>query len=225
MRFGSAGPKQFEILHGRPLLSYSLERLAGLGPSGIGLVLPATGLTAEVSEVVVDARKRFPEVPIHTVEGGPRRQDSVARGLRSMDAPADVVLVHDSARPFPPIEATQLLIQRAHEVGGGLLAIPVVDTVKQEGPPGRVARTLDRTGLWLAQTPQAFRGQFLRSVEHLLEGDILFTDEAAALEHLDIPVALVPGDPMNLKVTRPEDLRRAAAALSSGLFNAQPGAV
>lgn len=212
-RFGSAGPKQFEALHGKPLLAYSLFRLAELKPRAIVLVLPSTGLTAEVSEILVECRERFPDVSFRTVEGGLRRQDSVARGLRSLEMVVDLVLVHDAARPFPPIEATRLLIERAHEVGGGLLAVPVTDTVKQEGPPGRVARTLDRSGLWLAQTPQAFRGQFLRSVEHLLDGGEEFTDEASVLERLDIPVALVPGDSLNIKVTRPEDLRRAAAAL------------
>lgn len=214
-RFGSAGPKQFEMLQGKPLFFYSLCRLAGLKPKAIVLVFPARGLTSEVSEAVEEARERFPEISIRIVEGGIRRQDSVARGLRSLDLDAEIALVHDAARPFPPLDATRLLIEQAHKVGGGLLALPVHDTVKQEGPAGRVARTLDRTGLWLAQTPQAFRGQFLRSVEHLLDGREEFTDEAAALERLNIPVALVPGDALNLKVTRGEDLRRATAWLNA----------
>lgn len=214
-RFGSAGPKQFELLHGKPLIAYSLQRLAELKPTVMVLVLPASGMTAEISDVLVEARERFPETSFRTVEGGIRRQDSVAHGLRSLDIGVDVVLVHDAARPFPPLDATRLLIEQAHEVGGGLLAVPVNDTVKQEGPPGRVARTLDRTGLWLAQTPQAFRGQFLRAFEHLLDGKDEFTDEASVLERLNVPIALVPGDSLNIKVTRPDDLRRAAAAIQA----------
>lgn len=210
-RYGDGSPKQFELLQGRPLFAFSLERLAALGPVSVVVVLPAAGVTAEANEALDEIRNRFPDVVFRTVNGGIRRQDSVARGLRAIDRDADVILVHDAARPFPPAEATRILIRSANDAGGGLLAVPVVDTVKQEGPAGRVARTLDRTGLWLAQTPQAFRAQFIRPVERLLDGDEEFTDEAAALERLSVTVALVPGDVLNFKVTRTEDLRRAAS--------------
>jgi 2-C-methyl-D-erythritol 4-phosphate cytidylyltransferase len=210
-RFGEGSPKQFELLRGRPLFAIALERLAALAPVGVVLALPPAGVTTEATEALDEFRERFPDIVLRTVTGGLRRQDSVARALRAIDRDVDVILVHDAARPFPPIEATRILIQSAMDYGGGLLAVPVVDTVKQEGPPGRVARTLDRSGLWMAQTPQAFRAQFIRPLERLLDGGEEFTDEASALERINVPVALVPGDVFNFKVTRPEDLRRAAS--------------
>lgn len=209
-RYSKAGAKQFEMLQGRPLFVFSLERLAGLGPISVVVVLPPAGMTAEATEALEEIRGRFSDIQFRSVSGGNRRQDSVARGLRAIDRDADVILVHDAARPFPPVEATRMLIRSASDAGGALLAVPVVDTVKQEGPPGRVARTLDRSGLWLAQTPQGFRAQFLKPLERLLDGSEELTDEASALERLSVPVALVPGDSFNFKVTRPEDLRRAA---------------
>lgn len=216
-RLSGSRPKQFELVNGRPLFSYALARLTLVpGVEEIVLVLPESGAPREISPVLEDVARVRPGLRLRTVLGGPRRQDSVAAGLRALGPFAGVVLVHDAARPFPPVEGIRALARQAARVGGALLAVPVVDTVKRERSGGLVAETLDRRGLWLAQTPQAFRAEYGERLAALLSGPDEFTDEAAALESLGVDVALVPGDSANFKVTLPEDLRRAAAILDQG---------
>jgi 2-C-methyl-D-erythritol 4-phosphate cytidylyltransferase / 2-C-methyl-D-erythritol 2,4-cyclodiphosphate synthase len=210
-RLGGARPKQFEAVAGRPLFAHALDRLAALeGLAEVVLVTPRDGAPGEVEAELSALRRTRPELWVGSVAGGERRQDSVAAGLAALEARGGVVLVHDAARPFPPVEGMRALAARAEGVGGALLAVAVVDTVKQEGPAGRVARTLDRRGLWLAQTPQGFRAEHAGAMRELLAGAEEFTDETAALERLGVSVALVPGDAENFKVTHAADLARAA---------------
>ena len=132
---------------------------------------------------------------------------AAARGAR----PDDWVLVHDAARPCLRGEyLTQLAEVLGHDEVGGLLALPVADTVKRADIRGRVAATVPREGLWLAQTPQMFRFAVLRTA---LERHPEVTDEASAVEAAGLAPKLVEGDPLNLKVTRPGDLALAAAIL------------
>ncbi len=222
-RFGAATPKQFELLGGRPLFAWSVDRIAGIA-SGAGhagqaaiievvLVLPEAGIPHVAEREIIDIEGRHPEVRFSRTIGGARRQDSVAAGLAALTSRCDVVLVHDSARPFLPVEAVENLIAEAHATGGALLACPATDTIKQADEQGRVAATLDRRTIWMAQTPQAFRAEYLNAVADLLRSEREFTDEAAALEALGVGVRLIPSPATNLKITTPEDLRRAAAMI------------
>ena len=148
--------------------------------------------------------------------GGARRQDSVANGLAALTVPYDVALVHDAARPFPDPEAVARLATLTVATGGGLLAAPATDTVKRADGEGRVAETLDRNGIWLAQTPQAIRADLVgRAIADLRSPGLEVTDEAALLERWGVPVALVDGGAGNFKVTRPADLRLAEALVAS----------
>lgn len=209
-RFGGDLPKQFELLAGKPVFVHSIEALASLGIERIALVTPPEGLPESAKPHLRGLESKLALVP-----GGARRQDSVAAGLTSLGDGFDVALVHDAARPLLPIDATRRLVERTMDIGGGLLALPAVDTIKQSDAAGLVKATLDRRTIWLAQTPQAIRADHLPRLIELLQGPEEFTDEAAAMERLAIPIALVEGSGSNFKITWPEDLRAAEQALAA----------
>ncbi len=141
--------------------------------------------------------------------GGPRRQDSVRLGLEALGE-CDWVLVHDGARLLVnPLLSEGL--EAAQETGAAVPAVPITDTVKSAGPDGIIERTLDRGRLWAAQTPQVFRYDLLLRAHREITADV--TDDAAMLEALGLPVKLYPGSPLNIKVTKLEDLRTAEALL------------
>lgn len=208
-RMGSETPKQYLALAGRCLLEHSLHALLG-NPAiaSVVVALHPDDTHAATLELLRDPR-------VHTTTGGHQRADSVLAGLNWLAdrvATTDWALVHDAARPCLPAEDLQRLITTVRASGvGGLLAEPVVDTVKQAAPDGRVERTLDRDRLWRAQTPQMFRlGEIQVALQQALAAGQLMTDEAAAMEYAGHPVQLVRGSPANLKVTVAEDLALAA---------------
>lgn len=212
-RFGDPLPKQYQGLAGRPLIQWTLAPFLARDDVAALVVVLAPGDGHWASARPADPRLR-------TARGGERRQDSVAAGLAALadDAAADDwVLVHDAARPcLGAGDLDRLIAALADDPVGGLLAVPVSDTLKAADASGRIARTVEREGLWAAQTPQMFRYRAL--------GDALaaaaaqgrrLTDEAAALEGTGQAPRLVPGSPDNLKITRREDLALAAAVLAS----------
>ena len=198
---------------GRPLLAWTLEPFV----SGRRIELIVVVAAAER----VDELRAAPWLPdgAIVVAGGPRRQDSVAAGITELEragAPAErVVLVHDAARPAVGASLIDLVIEAADELGAAIPAVPVVETLKRVTDDGRIDGTVDRRGLWAAQTPQGVRLGLLREAYGRFppEGPDVFTDEAALLEACTIPVHVVPGLPDNLKVTHPADLGRAASVL------------
>lgn len=207
-RFGSATPKQYLLLDGRPLLAHTLDVLCGCG--GID----------EVAVVISPGDEWFDGFvwPDHVQVlrvGGASRAESVANGLAALAADEDDwVLVHDAARCCLSPDALQRLLD---EVGddaiGGILAQPVADTVKH-GKVGRIAATVPRDGLWLAQTPQMFRaGLLAEALQHAANPAI--TDEASAIELLGHAPRLVVGEAQNFKVTWPGDLALAGAILAA----------
>ncbi|GIX31197.1 MAG: 2-C-methyl-D-erythritol 4-phosphate cytidylyltransferase [Porticoccaceae bacterium] len=212
-RLGGALPKQYLPLGGRPVLDHVLARLLALDP--VQLVV---ALAPGDERFATLAAARDPRV--RSVTGGGERAESVARALAALEGVAadDWVLVHDAARPcLDPADAKRLLAAVADSPVGGLLACPVSDTLKVDDGRGRSARTLDREGLWAAQTPQVFRHQVLRrALAVCRERGIAPTDEAMAVEQLGLAPILVPGRRDNLKITVPEDLRLAEALLAGG---------
>jgi len=158
--------------------------------------------------------------PLHIATGGKERCDSVLNGLKYLENKAaaddDWVLVHDAARPCLRHEDLTLLIDslREHDVGG-ILAIPVRDTMKRSLDNNEIKETVERENLWHALTPQMFRfGLLMDSIEAALNKDIMITDEASAIELAGFHPLLVEGHADNLKITRPEDLALAAFFLS-----------
>jgi 2-C-methyl-D-erythritol 4-phosphate cytidylyltransferase len=125
-------------------------------------------------------------------------------------------VVHDAARPLVNAAMIDEALNGAREVGAALCAVPVSDTVKRADPAGRVSSTVTREGLWLAQTPQAFRTELLLRAHEAIDIDV--TDDAALIELIGEPVKLVMGSTRNIKVTLPEDL-----ALAQALFAASEG--
>ncbi len=153
---------------------------------------------------------------IRVVEGGASRFESVARAFAAARADADVVAVHDGARPFPPDDA----IRRCVEVAAGgevaVAGIPVADTLKRAGPSGADAKTVSRDGLWRAQTPQMFpRGVFAEAVARCRASGAQPTDDSWMAEAMGASVRMVRSSPANLKITSADDLRLAERLLRS----------
>lgn len=145
------------------------------------------------------------------VAGGARRQDSVRAGLEALGT-CEWVVVHDGARPLVTRELIERGLETARATGASCCALPVPDTIKEADDEGNVVRTLDRSRLWLAQTPQTFRYDLLLKAHRHAEGDA--TDDAALVEALGVQVRLYQGSPANLKVTTSEDLALVEALLA-----------
>jgi len=209
-RVGADVPKQYLPLEGRPLIAWTLAALASAPVDGVLLVVAADD--AHIDEIALPEGVRIVR------EGGPTRADSVLAGLDALADNAseeDLVLVHDAARPcLDPELVLRLLDAVADHADGGLLALPAIDTVKGAGESADkvVAKaTLDRSTLWLAQTPQAFTlGRLRHALRSALERGDPVTDEASAIELDGGRPLLVPGARENLKVTEPADLELAA---------------
>jgi 2-C-methyl-D-erythritol 4-phosphate cytidylyltransferase len=144
--------------------------------------------------------------PVKVVEGGERRQDSVASGLQHLQPGTTLVAVHDAVRPFVTLEEIANVVRQAEHVGAAILAVPIVDTVKQ-AEREFVESTLTREHLVLAQTPQVFRTELLKEAfESARKDEYYGTDESSLVERLGYPVAIVRGSERNIKITRPTDL-------------------
>ena len=202
---------------GRPLLHWTLAALRAAGPID-RLVLVAA--PDRVSEVRDD--ERLAGLVTDVVAGGATRQESVAAGVRRLasvdpDGGERPVLVHDGARPLVTPALVAAVAAAAAEHGAALPVLPIAETVKRVGD-GLVLGTVDRSSLAAAQTPQGARRRLLLEAWDAFapDGPREFTDEAALLEACRIPVHALPGDPANLKVTNPDDLRRVELALGPG---------
>jgi 2-C-methyl-D-erythritol 4-phosphate cytidylyltransferase/2-C-methyl-D-erythritol 2,4-cyclodiphosphate synthase len=174
------------------------------------------GALAGRHDFVADLEGRRDDCRIVLVEGGARRQDSTANAFASVAPDADVVLVHDAARPFASRRLIERTIEAAHMYGAAIAALPAVDTIKQakvDGGHAVVAATLARETIYLAQTPQAFRRDVLSEAMAAAAGAAV-TDEAMLVERAGFSVHIVEGDPDNVKVTTSADLSRARARLS-----------
>ena len=203
--------KLWADLLGRPLVAHSIATLGTLeGVRTLVLVGPAArhaGLAACASDAAALG------VEVRCVEGGARRQDSVAAAIAA--APdAAWYLVHDGARPFASAALARRVLEGARRHGAAIPGIPVTDTVKHIDGSGRIVATVERSPLRAVQTPQGFAGSLLRRAHAEVSSDV--TDDAAMVEWLGVPVFVVPGDPANVKVTTPTDLTIARALLAAG---------
>jgi len=207
-RFGAA--KQFLNLGGVPLLVHAARAMERT-PSIDAYVVAAPPGEEERTEQLL--RSFGAQKLAAVVAGGAERADSVRRAFFAARE-AELVVVHDAARPFASPNLFERVIEAARREGAAIAALPCIDTVKEAGGDGRVARTLDRGRLWLAQTPQAFRADWLaEAYERLGDRVSAFTDEAGLLEAAGRPVALVEGERENFKVTAPKDFDRARSQL------------
>jgi len=214
-RIAGETPKQYLPLAGKPMLWHALRAVSAAQVETVFVVLaPDDARFGALDWSGCGARVE----PLYC--GGETRRDSVYNGLVAAMAAVDAddwVLVHDAARPcLPRADLERLIAECSGDAIGGILALPVADTVKRvtkdEAGAQRIAGTLDRAQLWLAQTPQMFRAGLL--AQALKDAKGLVTDEASALESLGLRPRLVLGSRANLKVTYPEDLAIAEAILA-----------
>ncbi len=209
-RAGTAQPKQYQAVAGRPMVQHTLEVFARVARIAQVLVVVAPG----------DRVLHAVGAAYCTAEcGGSTRAESVFNGLKHLlasgAAPRDWVLVHDAARCLvTPAQVNALIDACLADAVGGLLALPLPDTLKR-AEHGRAAETVDRADKWLAQTPQMFRLGLLRDAlaAHAASGFAGITDEASAMEAAGHQPLLVRGSAQNLKVTYPEDFALAEAIL------------
>ena len=211
-RAGTAQPKQYQPLAGRPLVQHTLAALGAVARIDRLLVVVAPG----------DDTLRQPGARWQLADcGGATRAESVCNGLdhllASGAAPQDWVLVHDAARCLlTPALVDALIDACLPDAVGGLLALPLPDTLKR-AQDGRVAATVERADKWLAQTPQMFRIGALRAAlaPHAASGFAGITDEASAMEAAGQRPLLVRGSAQNVKITYPEDFALAQAVLQA----------
>jgi 2-C-methyl-D-erythritol 4-phosphate cytidylyltransferase len=216
-RFAATTPKQYAAFGASTVIEHALAPFEA-DPDCIGIVV-VVAADDPWWPAIAARRTRL----IETARGGAQRAHSVRAGLRALAAhharDDDWVMVHDAARPcFTPADLKSLKRElAAHEVGG-LLAMPVADTLKRAAnaaDPPAVETTVERAGLWRAATPQVFRlGHLTRALDAALAANRIPTDEAQAIEWAGFRPRLVAGRPDNIKVTTSDDLRLAAAVLT-----------
>lgn len=207
-RMGARIPKQYMTVAGKPMLHHALETFAAHPRIARTFVVvsPADDWIDELLTPALAQRATILRA------GGATRQETVFNGLnamRALAADADWVLVHDAARPGLNAQLIDRLLDTlADDEVGGLLALPIVDTLKRENAEGRSQETVARAGLWAAQTPQMFRYALLQRalLQASEQGRIgAITDDASAIEMLGLQPRLVEGSPRNLKVTLAQD--------------------
>jgi 2-C-methyl-D-erythritol 4-phosphate cytidylyltransferase len=202
-RFGQL--KQFAVLVDRPIVAWAVSACR---PSAAGVVLVVPAGASDDAEAGQGSGHGADVV----VAGGPTRSESVRRGLAAVPDDAEVIVVHDAVRPLASAALFRAVIDvvASGDAGGAIPALPVSDTIKVVDSSQSVTATLDRTTLVAVQTPQAFDAGILRRAH---AAGMEATDDAALVEVLGATVRVVPGDPRNLKITRPEDLSTAERLL------------
>ncbi len=206
-RMGLCLPKQYHTLHSKPIFAYSLETFLSMN------------LFQEIVIVAhSDYHKLFSpyldKTPSSFAIPGERRQDSVFNGLLKVSSGTELVCIHDAARPFPTSECITSALKAAKDFGASALATPVTDTIKRVNKNGFIEEGVDRSTIWSMQTPQIIRKEFLdQGFSVIQKRDITVTDDVAILEHLKIPVKIIPSPSTNFKVTHPEDIERVLSHL------------
>lgn len=206
-------PKSYLAINGQTIFSITLRQLLACDRIDHICVAVSKDDTHIKRESVTDSAR------VSLVQGGSERQASVLNGLlhlKQWAEASDWVLVHDVARPLISLaDLSRLMDELDHDPVGGILATPVKDTLKSVGPNNIIQKTVPRTNLWAALTPQMFRyGVLLKALETAVRDNVQVTDEAAAVEYIGEQARIVPGDATNIKLTYPADLRIVEALLN-----------
>lgn len=210
-RMGSDKPKQYLEIDGHPILYYSIKAFEDSFSDEIILVTRESDIEYCRKEIV--EKYAFGKVAA-VVAGGKERSDSVFNGLKAVSTSDSFVYIHDGARPFIDEELLERVKKSVEECNACVAAVPVTDTIKMSRGDGVVDSTIDRSLLWAAQTPQAFRYDVIMDAFSLFEKeketsyDVQVTDDASIVEmYGNVPVKIVHGSYMNRKITTPEDLK------------------
>jgi 2-C-methyl-D-erythritol 4-phosphate cytidylyltransferase len=210
-RLGADRPKAFVELGGRPLFIHALRGLVRAPSVGAAVVVAPASEMAHARELV---ERHGPwRCPVTIAAGGAERQDSVRNGLDAVGA-AEVIAIHDAARPFVSFEVVEAVITAARRYGGAIVAAPATDTVKQVHAEGWIEATPPRQRMWLAQTPQVFRADLIRRAHAQSAPSSAATDDAVLVEQLGARVYVVAGNAENRKITTADDLRWAESLLA-----------
>lgn len=225
-RMGAPIPKQYLELSGQPIATYALETFSAMREVGEVVIVCDPSWRYVFEERLAGLGRR---VPVKWALPGAERQDSVANGLAEVSQAAEIVAVHDSARPLVyPSDAARCMRDGA-AVGAAVLGVPVKPTIKEVDKEMNVVKTLVRAALWEVQTPQCIRPALLREgFELVRQKGLEVTDDVSIIEAMGLPVKITPGSYTNIKVTTPDDMsvavgfleelaqQRAAAAAASG---------
>ncbi|MGQ9500301.1 MAG: 2-C-methyl-D-erythritol 4-phosphate cytidylyltransferase [Dissulfurimicrobium sp.] len=215
VRFGMSMPKQFLPLGGRPLIAWSIAVMAR-SPLVDEIVLISSAVHEE--RVRKLAASYAGNKTVKVVRGGATRQESVRAGLLAVAENIKWVAVHDAARPFVTTELLEKVYLLAKEIGAAIPALPINDTVKETDDSRLILRTIDRSRLYLAQTPQVCkRFDLVRAFEDAQRFRFKATDEASLLEFIGVDIGLAEGSALNIKITFPDDLRLAEAIIASSM--------
>lgn len=214
MRMKTGGPKQYLTIAGRPVLSHTLQRFLDCRQVGVVyLVVPQADIDLCRGLVLATVHS---DKPVRLISGGDERQQSVFNGLRAVEDKSQnsLAIIHDGVRPLVQTDLINACIRQAGQTGACIAGIPASDTIKRVDHTGHIKETVNREGLWLAQTPQVFRYDLIRNAhEQALAEGYTGTDDAGLVERLGHPVTIVPGSKTNIKITTREDLSVAAALL------------
>jgi 2-C-methyl-D-erythritol 4-phosphate cytidylyltransferase/2-C-methyl-D-erythritol 2,4-cyclodiphosphate synthase len=214
-RFGPALPKQFLDLAGLPVLVRTCRAFLDLEAIRCLVVVAPADHIQHTIDLLHSHLSSSQTDRLRITTGGLTRQDSVQAGLNELPAEIGLVLVHDAARPLVDQATILRCLHGAAQFGAVIAAVPVKDTLKKVFASGIIEKTIDRSGLWQAQTPQAAQRPLLeKAFNEAQRKNFIGTDEASLLEAAGIPVRIVEGSERNLKITRPEDLQVAFALLT-----------
>ena len=203
-RMGAGVDKLFLKVAGRPVVAHTWQRFEDADCINEIVLVVREGRQRKFEQL---AAKCGFQKPFRIVTGGAERQDSVWNGLTALSAAAEVVAIHDAARPCVTDELIAATVKRADETGAAVAAQPVTDTIKESADGRLIERTLDRAKLWAVQTPQTFRVDVIRrAISAAREQGLIFTDDTAACELIGQPVRLISRLTPNPKVTVPSDL-------------------
>jgi 2-C-methyl-D-erythritol 4-phosphate cytidylyltransferase len=204
-RIGGKIRKQFLPLRGKPIIVYTLQQFEHCADvDEIAIAVPESDLS-EMESIV--NRYRLHKVS-KIITGGARRQDSVSNVIKRLVLKdTDIVLVHDAVRPFIETRKISQVIRMCREHDAAVLAVQPKDTIRRSVDGSFFSQTLDRSALWLIQTPQAFRAKILiKAFNKARREKFISTDEAALVERIDVKARIVEGNYDNIKITTPEDL-------------------
>ncbi|MCK9410310.1 MAG: 2-C-methyl-D-erythritol 4-phosphate cytidylyltransferase [Bacteriovoracaceae bacterium] len=211
-RMGATIGKQFLMVNDKPILVHTLERFER--STDIQEIVLATQRSS--FPIIEEIRQKYSLSKLQSpVEGGQRRQDSIANALKQIDARAEIIVVHDAVRPFVHLKEISQSIETARFFGASIVAVRAKDTMKLASTDGRVERTLNRSSLWSVQTPQTFQRKILVDAYEFAEKhNIVATDDSFLVEQIGISPIIVEGSYENIKITTPDDL-----LLAELLFN------
>jgi len=213
IRMNDTVKKQYLPLTGRPVLSHTLAVFDECNLiSKIFLVVSQNDFDYCRNNILPMLNKE-----IKLVTGGKERQDSVYNGLIAVGENNGIVIIHDGVRPFVNKEMLELCLRGAIKHGACIIGVPVQDTLKRISSSGDIEKTIERSNIWIAQTPQAFQYEIIRKAHEnaMLKGHA-GTDDAFLVEQMGTPVKIIKGNKNNIKITTREDLKIAEAILQAG---------